>query len=47
MLESLLVVLMCVLLVTLELLVCIAILAPDAVTRAARRLIPKPRSTRG
>jgi hypothetical protein len=46
-LESLLVVAVCVLLVALELLVCVAILAPQAVVRAVRRLIPSPRSNRG
>jgi hypothetical protein len=46
-LESLLVVAMCVLLVALELLVCVAIVAPQAIVRAVRRLIPSPRSSRG
>jgi len=46
-LESLLVVAVCVLMVALELLVCVAILAPQAVVRAVRRLIPNPRSSRG
>jgi hypothetical protein len=47
MLESLLVVLTCVLIVALELLVCVAIFAPQAVARAVRRMIPRPRSIRG
>lgn len=47
MLESLLVVLTCVLMVALELLVCVAIFAPQAVVRAVRRIIPSPRSIRG
>jgi hypothetical protein len=47
MLQSLLVVLTCVLMVALELLVCVAIFAPQAVVRAVRRMIPSPRSTRG
>jgi hypothetical protein len=47
MLESLLVVLTCVLIVALELLVCVAIFAPHAVVRAVRRVIPSPRSIRG
>jgi hypothetical protein len=46
-LESLLVVAMCVLMLALELLVCVAIVAPQAVVRAVRRLIPSPRSSRG
>jgi len=46
MLQSLLVVLTCVLIVALELLVCVAIFAPQAVARAVRRMIPSPRSTR-
>jgi hypothetical protein len=47
MLESLLVVLTCVLIVALELLVCVAIFAPQAVVWAVCRIIPSPRSTRG
>jgi hypothetical protein len=47
MLESFLLVLTCVLIVALELLVCVAIFAPQAVVRAVRRIIPSPRSNRG
>jgi hypothetical protein len=47
MLESSLLVLTCVLIVALELLVCVAIFAPQAVVRTVRRIIPSPRSTRG
>ena len=46
MLESFLLVVTCILIVALELLVCVAIFAPQAVARAVRRMIPSPRSTR-
>jgi hypothetical protein len=44
--ESLLVVLACFLIVMLELMLVFAILAPDAVVRALRRLDPRPGSSR-
>jgi hypothetical protein len=46
--QTALVIVLCVLLVGLELLVCVAILAPDTVANAVRRLIPNhsPRSAR-
>ena len=47
MLESFLLVLTCILIVALEILVSVAIIAPQAVVRAVRRIIPSPRSTRG
>jgi hypothetical protein len=43
--ENLLVVLVCMLIVALELLLIVAIFAPQAVLRALRRLLPKPRSS--
>ena len=47
MLESLLVVLACMLVVMLELLVVLAILAPEAIVRALRRLEPPHHVRRG
>ena len=47
MLESLLVVLACMLVVMLELLVVLAILAPEAIVRALRRLGPRHHVRRG
>jgi hypothetical protein len=47
MLESLLVVLACTLIVMLELLVVLAILAPEAIVRALRRLEPRRRVSHG